>query len=187
MIFFVLWLLLCAVAVVFFVYELFTSKDDWDEDFFASFGIWLIGTIGIIVVGAISHAIFSNYYTSAMYEKKWEIYSMSLNSNQTLSGGGFFLGWSIDGQSKMKYYYYVKGKRGLILQSTPSESVELNETDGQPMFIDSFEVRTPTYPMLTVLCDIPSEESCQKEHEYTINIPKDTIKLKFDVDQHSAK
>lgn len=179
-----LWYLFVICMVGLFIY-LMDKRSKSELNLEAVFGI-MVGTgIAAFFMLFISSVCMNMFYVSEKCVYGERIKSLSLNSNFSIHGGGFFLGWSLDDDNEMAYYYYVETNNGLILKNTKASRTYLKETDDQPRLIIKYELWKNAYPNWTAF-NLMQEEN-MRNSIYTLEIPKNTVKLKFDVDQSKVQ
>jgi hypothetical protein len=170
-----IWIFVIILILGWNIYKAFV-----EDEYFIHFILFISEGIGITLIFAFLMASISEYLiksgTPVPHETRLNIKSISLNNN--LFSNEFVIGWKIE-NNQMIYYFNVEDQNGLKLQSCKASEVYIKEIDSEPAYVDKFDLITPKYPNWTLSCDNPNNEKCRYNHKIILELPKNTVKVKF--------
>ena len=97
----------------------------------------------------------------------------------SISGGGFFLGWSVSGESKMQYVIMHKEDNGMIRKFLDQSTTYVVETDDTPR-VEYPKFRRKRVKYLAAPWLDRELNPIYKQANATIYVPRGTVIFKFD-------
>lgn len=175
-----MYLILCLVLIclTIFLSTKWWYRNDYRYKKENANAVVLLVSLVILLFGIPFGSIINETYVIPIpYEENVEIKSLNLNKEMNVNGGGFFLGWSISTDNTIQYIFYINTDNGLILKKSPADITYIIFTKDKPFISVTYHKLKLKYPNWSIFYN----EDVKHNLKYTIYVPKDTIKLKYDI------